>query len=531
MWGARFSLFFLLIAGFASPALGAEPDSSSQEERAAEPVLWLWEPGSTAQTPELIAGLKEALSGEEDRHLFGPRALQGHLQSTPPAVPICVIGLEPCAQDRGLALVNLGLALVIRLDLSRDEADRIKVSYGVMDRRGVVTRQGAVRGTVMREVAFELAREIFDATGHVSFETQPPGATVFIGGELIGQTPTYRRLPVGRYDYRIEREDHRFVEGEVELGSASSLLVRHDLRLLPGTLQLKGAPREAMLYVNDELVGPAAQPVELEPGHYTIEVRADGFESFRQTVRIGAGAQSLVAVGMDVTSGFLGAVSRQAVAAHRFGLRLGYETSLHTTTFRNARQESDGRELEFRGFSQDGIVPDDVVLRRLVTPHGLRAAAHVTGEYFGLELLSVSWLNTSGRHPAQVEVRQTSERIDVDVVGLSRLQLRPFQLTFRHFYENLAPHVDAGTGISFQRLRVEQVGAQAEPITLRQTEAFWSVGLGAQYFFSPRLSVMARYGLQGYFNAGLGLEHVLGVSFGVGFQNVFGFEAEPPGRL
>lgn len=504
-----------------------------------ERVLWVWD-GEPPSSAAFEAGLTEALAGEAGRHLIGPRAFKSDVAESSASMPACIIGLEPCVSVYGLAFSNLNLALVIRLQWEGGQregsaASEIKANYAVVDRRGELIREGSVVGPNEREVAFDLVREIFDATGLVAFEISPAGARVEIGEQSIGEAPVGKRLAVGAHVYRIVLEGYRPVEGRVEIGSASSVLIRHDLSLLPGTLIIEGAPAGATLYINEVARGPASEPAELEPGHYSIEVRAEGYETFRETVRISPGSQSALMAVLEGSSSFLGAVSRQAIQSHRFGLRLGYESSLHSTTFRSARHRSEGREYEFHGFSADGYVPDDEVLRRFVAPHGLRLEAYVSGEYFGLKLLSLSWLRTSLSLPAQVEIRETRERVDVDVVGLNRLQVRPFQLTVRTFYEGLVPQVDAGTGISFQRLTVEGVGAREEgergEMSLRQTEAFWSVGAGVQYFLSPRYALMARYGVQGYFNEGLGLEHTLGVSIGMGFQNVFGFEAEPPGRL
>ncbi|MFU8804763.1 MAG: PEGA domain-containing protein [Bradymonadaceae bacterium] len=535
-------IVLVLAAGFVlllplESALAAEADEmdeASSTHSTSERVLWLWtSPGISAQAGKkslFETGLEEALSGERARHVLGPAAFQDHMAQSPNVLPACLIGLEPCVSAHALAFKSLNIDLVIRLEWESDQDSEFKVRYAVLDRRGELTRHGERSGESGREVAFDLVREIFDATGNVAFDISPSGAEVEIDGQIVGAAPLEQRLSVGTYDYRVRLADHRTMEGRVEIGSASSVLIRHDLSLLPGTVHIEGAPPGATLYINEVSRGPADEAIELEPGHYTVEVRAEGYETFRDTIRVTPGDELHTNATLLAEPGFLGTVSREAVQAHRFGLRLGYESSLHVTTFRNARQvREDGREYEFRGFSQDGVAPDDEVLRRFVSPHGLRLEAYFSGEYFGLTLLSLSWLSTSLSLPAEVEIRRTGERVPMEAVGLSRLQLRPFQLTFRYFYENFVPLIDAGTGIGLQWLDVQD--GEEDSMRLRQTEAFWSLGAGLQYFVTPRYSVMLRYGMQGYFNQGLGLEHTLGLSVGMGFQNVFGFEAEPPGRL
>ncbi len=398
-----------------------------------------------------------------------------------------------------------------------------------MDRRGLVSRTATNSATTARALAFDLVREIFDATGTVSFDSQPRGAVVEIDGEPIGTTPVSQRLPVGNHSYRVRIADHRDAEGSIEIASASSSLVQHDLGLLPGKLSIDGAPEGAILLVNGAEWGTANALAELEPGNYTIEVRANGYLSFHDNVRVLPGQTIQRAVLLNPAPTLLKRIPPEAITISRYGARLAYDVGFHSTTFRNARGEIDAQELEFRGFTQDGVLPTGQ-LSRFVSPHGVRAEAYYTGENFGLTLLSLSYLQSSTELAAELEVRQSREIVPVTVTDVRRLQLRPFQLSYRMFFDNFVPVLEGGIGIGFQWIDVSGE-LLAKPTTLSQTEAFWTLGLGLQYFFTPNLAAMVRYNAQSYFNPGLGVEHMLNLGIGMVFGNVFGFEAEPPGKL
>src|SRR5690606_7894691 len=137
-------------------------------------VLWLVAASDVPASARAAfeEGLAEALAGERARHLLDERALREHVarQASAP-LPACVMGLEPCITPRTLAFDALQLSLVVRARMQTSAAS-FEVRYEVVDRRGQVTRSAVLAERNPRELAFELVREIFDATGTVAFDTR-----------------------------------------------------------------------------------------------------------------------------------------------------------------------------------------------------------------------------------------------------------------------------------------------------------------------------------------------------------------------
>ncbi len=520
-----------------SSAQGADDAKSEASDTGAinprkEVVLWTFEAPDlpAAALDKMHQGLKASLSGETGRHLFGEKAFRTYVAQKTAPLPDCLKGLEPCVSPQMLAFDALGLTLVIRVDVAGGE-DRFEARYELVDRRGEVARESSVEAKSPRELAFALAGEIFDATATVALQSEPTGAQVEIDGEAVGTTPLNYRLPVGKHSYTMRLADHRVVEGSFELESAGAKSIHAKLEELPATLVIQHAPDGATVFVDGEETGLAAERLELEPGTYAVEVRAKGFDTHREEVTLGAGQVVETRVRLDKSNPLLKDIEPNSIAVNSYIGRLSFDQSLHMTTFRDARGDSSGTDFEFLGFAKDNepmIVQDD--LRRLTSPSGGRFDFTYSWENFGLVLLSASYASSSLDQKALVSSSAADQPVSVTVTDMSRLQLRPLQVRYRHFYKNFAPFVEVGTGINIQWIEVEGELLE-EPVTLSNSEAFWTLGVGGSYFFTPNVFGMLRYSAQFYFDDGLGTDNVLSVGAGVALPNLFGFEPEPPEKL
>ncbi len=537
----------MVLVALVAPVVGAE-DASAQEPEstrnaaadadatgdASRPQLVLWSFEAPDLTSEQLTavhrGLEAALTAESGRHLLGEKAFRDHIAGRSAALPDCLKGLEPCGSAETLAFEAVGVSVVLRVAIeSADE--RLEATYEMVDRRGEVARSDSVSADDARELAFELAGEIFDATATVTIQSEPTGATVAIDGEEAGTTPLSLRLPIGEHHYSVHLDTYRPVEESVELRSSGAEILRHELERLPAVLVIEGAPAGADVLINGQMRGGVGEALELEPGTYTVEVRAEGYDSWRDTVALEAGDEVQRSASLDESHPLLTDVAPNAIAVNSYIGRLSYDHSLHNTTFRDARGESNGTRFEFGGFTENDsplVVQED--LRRFTDPNGLRFDFTYSWENFGLVLLSTSYASSTLDLPAVIESSAADQPVAVTVTDMSRLQLRPLQVRYRHFYKNLAPFIELGTGINIQWVEVEG-DLLEEPVTLSNSEAFWTLGLGGSYYVTPNVFGMARYGAQFYFDDGLGVENVFSLGIGVALPNLFGFEPEPPERL
>lgn len=492
-------------------------------------VLWLVDEDSSGAGEAVLQAAAQALADQSKNHLFGPRQLRQHVQELRPTLPDCAFGAEPCPDAHGMVFEVLDLGLLVRLEL-RGQADRLEMSYEMVDRRGMAARVGRIRGASAREVGFELVRELFDAVGVVSFESAPAGATIFVDGRELGRAPLSHQFDVGTYDIRLKLQGHDEFRGPLEVRSGGVQKVSASLVERPGRLRVSGAPAEAIILLNGEEWGRAEEIQEVAAGDYTLEVRAEGYEPYQQRLEILAEEVTDIEVDLKEEHLLLREMEPDAIAAHRFQLSLGVELGVQMATFYGASGSSDGGdEYQFEGWLDGGELGEQGRQRALMVPLGLRAAMGWEGRWVGLTFLALSFSGQNSGQMARLRLRGSQETADATISSVRRLGLRPMQLRLRFFYKNLAPYLEAGVGVALHTMKVALDGE--EPFSMRKAQAFANGELGLRYHLDPRWSVGVNYQLQHHFDSDLGAVHSLGVSFGMGLRSLPWLKDQPPEEL
>ncbi len=507
----------VLISGLATTAVAETPTASGD-------ILWLIDGAPSGPTAEVVAGIDEALAAEREGHLLGDGDLLERIDGDLQPVSDCVLGLTSCGPAEAMAFDALGLGLMIRLQLTRDD-EQVEINYEMVDRRGEVAGSGVVSAPDARRAGFEVVSQLFDAVGVVSFESSPSGATVEVEGEVIGETPMSRQFGVGSYGYRIHTDDYDGESGRFEVRTGEAHRVDVELAEQPGSLRVSGAPDDALIWLGDGVLGRASEVMQLEVGHHVIEVRAEGYENYRRGVQIDSGQMTDIDVDLQTMPTIFRDVSRSEIADHRFQFDLGLEFGFQQLQFLNASGTIEGEEVRF----EQWIFDDDEGESLSVTPGGLRLGFGWEGDRLGVTFLSASLRAASVDQP--VEIRSPADGVTVAAraTDVRTLQLRPMQGRLRFFYENLAPYVQGGLGVAFHWIDVHI--SDDREVELFQAEPFAALELGARYHFDARWSVGASLRFQGYFADGMGGEGVLGISVGTGLRDLPGMEPQPPGEL
>ncbi len=503
-----------------------------------ETTLWLLDAPSLDESVllQMRIALEESLTSESGKHVIGQEAFEEHVTSRTPPAPSCLYGDGSCLSAESMAFDALDLALVVRVKI-RKSGGRYEAAYRLIDRRGESGSSDRITQALSpRDLAFGLVREIYNATGTVSFVTTPPGAMVYVDGASVGETPLEHRLPIGRHQFSIKLESYKPVESTMEVSSKESTRVELGLELQSGILVVDNPPPGALLYVDGGPQGVnAEQPLELEPGTYTYEIRADGFRDKKETVTLEPGMALHRDAKMESSNLLMREVSEDAILNNRYVLRLSTDISFQNTSFRGARAQRNEPELgdlAFERFEQeDGETELDP--RRFFATRGLRLDMSYMWKNFGIGLLSLSYLTDSSHsYRAIIEDLETGAEKRADVVRVSRFGVRPFQVQYRRLFNNVAPFAEVGLGINFQWVTLVDDGqADEQAYSLRQSEAFWTLELGVQYFFTSNWFAVGRYNFHDHFNLGVGTEHSLSIGVGGAFSNLFGFEPEPPSKL
>jgi len=137
------------------------------------------------------------------------------------------------------------------------------------------------------------------ADGRLVLTSDPSGATVGIDDEYRGETPLEIELRPG-VDHRITlaKSGHETASDTVRLESGRSRELHVDLDARYGEVEISGEPGDAELVIDGGAKGRPNQTLRLTAVPHEIEVRKEGYETFRQTLTPRPGFPQVVQVSL-----------------------------------------------------------------------------------------------------------------------------------------------------------------------------------------------------------------------------------------
>lgn len=132
------------------------------------------------------------------------------------------------------------------------------------------------------------------------------GATVYLRGEVVGVTPLSEAIQVDGvfYNIRVEKEGYSpwqqrgivAPRGEVltlrpvmiSIEDSELLEEIEDVPIAPSKITLSTAIKGATVYLNGKIIGttPLLETTEFKPGMYTVELRKQGYSSWKKEVMV-----------------------------------------------------------------------------------------------------------------------------------------------------------------------------------------------------------------------------------------------------
>ncbi|MDA3911469.1 MAG: PEGA domain-containing protein [Bacteroidales bacterium] len=131
-------------------------------------------------------------------------------------------------------------------------------------------------------------------------QTEPAGATFYIDGKEIGETPLNRKYKEGTYDYRIQYPRHHPVIGKLEIANEKKE-ISHVLKPKFGDVYVSSEPEDGMeVFVNGKASGKTT-PVLLtgiDSGNQEIGLKSKWYQNQTKTILIEDETQTDVAFTM-----------------------------------------------------------------------------------------------------------------------------------------------------------------------------------------------------------------------------------------
>ncbi|BAL80887.1 PEGA domain-containing protein [Caldisericum exile] len=141
-------------------------------------------------------------------------------------------------------------------------------------------------------IGFVLFKVLSKETGSISINSYPQKASVYINGELKGETPlTVNSLPFGTYEILVRLEGYREYKEEVKLSSSNpNALVNPILEHAVFTLSVDSSPTNSDVYVDGVLKGktPIVIADLIANQSHLIEVKHENYRDWKQTISVKA---------------------------------------------------------------------------------------------------------------------------------------------------------------------------------------------------------------------------------------------------
>ena len=118
----------------------------------------------------------------------------------------------------------------------------------------------------------------------LAIASTPSGASITVDGAYQGTTPLQVDLAPGRHDVRVFKVGYGAQTRSVRSRSGEREAISFALDALQGELAVQTLPEDAELWIDGELNGPASGVVTLTAVPHEVEIRKEGFASFRKTV-------------------------------------------------------------------------------------------------------------------------------------------------------------------------------------------------------------------------------------------------------
>ena len=125
--------------------------------------------------------------------------------------------------------------------------------------------------------------------GNITIETNPPGATVTIDGQIkSGVTPINTKVLASvEHTIIVERSGYKTIEEKFSVGENESKTLNYELKSPIAKLIINSTPKGADIFINKKKVGRTPYSQEVKVGEkYEIEISKASYETIKEVVSV-----------------------------------------------------------------------------------------------------------------------------------------------------------------------------------------------------------------------------------------------------
>ena len=149
------------------------------------------------------------------------------------------------------------------------------------------------------------ARKTLTATlraksGTVTIKSKPTNAKIYLDGKEVGNTSITLKPVRGVHEVEIRMDGYEIWRENVDVQADKEKTLTAILQLNTGTILVESEPANAKIYLDGKETGKT--PATLRPvcGLHTVEVKADGYEVWRQSVEVEADDEKSLTAALQI---------------------------------------------------------------------------------------------------------------------------------------------------------------------------------------------------------------------------------------
>ncbi len=192
--------------------------------------------------------------------------------------------------------------------------------------------------------------ELAPAWADVSFNTEPPGADVIVGGELMGVTPIRAEVLQGAHEVTLKLAGHKAWQDDLRVEAGEERTVPLvTLERADGLVFIRSEPGNANVTINGDFKGQTPLEVALAPGQqHQITLFRSGFNTATRTVRTNPDEES------DITIALVPITASVDIRAEPADAELYIDGELRGTANQTVQLLAASQRVEIR---KQGFVP------------------------------------------------------------------------------------------------------------------------------------------------------------------------------
>lgn len=126
---------------------------------------------------------------------------------------------------------------------------------------------------------------LFKLKGQLSLTSKPSGLSVTLGERYLGTTPlSVSVVPDKKQTLLLFKDGYQSQQSKLFVPSGQTITKHVQLTAIIAQMNLKVTPADALLYVDDRLMGRASQNIKLSSKQHTIRIEKTGYVTYQQNL-------------------------------------------------------------------------------------------------------------------------------------------------------------------------------------------------------------------------------------------------------